>query len=401
MKKLKNKVFIVLVIILTCFLCSILFIFNYQDYSREKMNIDNNLKRMFDDRDNSDKVPPKKELDKMIFMDSVVYIVKIDSSNNILDITNNSNNDVSDSEIEIIAKNILDSSSDFKVGNLFFDQYSYSKKQDSIIIIDNTFSRNKLLSSLKNSFIIFFVLEILIVYVSWLLTKWITKPVLSSFEKQRQFIADASHELKTPLSIIIASSDSLEKNPNEIKWLEYIKGEAVKMNGLVTDLLELARSEDVSLKEELVNTNISKQIELSILSFEGIIYERGLKLNYYVQDDLYLKCDVNKIKQLVGILIDNAIKHSYENETVEVDLRSDRNNIILKVKNRGDVIEKEDIDKIFERFYRADKSRNRNDKRYGLGLSIAKNIVTLHGGKIEVSSSSKETIFKVIFKKST
>ncbi len=401
MKKLKNKVFIVMVIILTCFLCSILFIFNYQDYSREKMNIDNNLKRMFDDRGNSDKVPPKKELDKMIFMDSVVYIVKIDSSNNILDITNNSNNDVSDSEIEIIAKNILDSSSDFKVGNLYFDQYSYSKKQDSIIIIDNTFSRNKLLSSLKNSFIIFFVLEILIVYVSWLLTKWITKPVLSSFEKQRQFIADASHELKTPLSIIIASSDSLEKNPNETKWLEYIKGEAIKMNGLVTDLLELARSEDASLKEELVNNNISKQIELSILSFEGIIYERGLKLNYYVQDDLYLKCDVNKIKQLVGILIDNAIKHSYENETVEVDLRSDRNNIILKVKNRGDVIEKEDIDKIFERFYRADKSRNRNDKRYGLGLSIAKNIVTLHGGKIEVSSSGKETIFKVIFKKST
>lgn len=401
MKKLKNKVFIVLVIILTCFLCSILFIFNYQDYSMEKMNIDNNLKRMFDDRGNSDKVPPKKELDKMIFMDSVVYIVKIDSSNNILDITNNSNNDVSDSEIEIIAKNILNSSSDFKVGNLYFDQYSYSKKQDSIIIIDNTFSRNKLLSSLKNSFIIFFVLEILIVYVSWLLTKWITKPVLSSFEKQRQFIADASHELKTPLSIIIASSDSLEKNPNETKWLEYIKGEAIKMNGLVTDLLELARSEDASLKEELVNNNISKQIELSILSFEGIIYERGLKLNYYVQDDLYLKCDVNKIKQLVGILIDNAIKHSYENETVEVDLRSDRNNIILKVKNRGDVIEKEDIDKIFERFYRADKSRNRNDKRYGLGLSIAKNIVTLHGGKIEVSSSGKETIFKVIFKKST
>lgn len=401
MKKLKNKVFIVLVIILTCFLCSILFIFNYQDYSREKMNIDNNLKRMFDDRGNSDKVPPKKELDKMIFMDSVVYIVKIDSSNNILDITNNSNNDVSDSEIEIIAKNILNSSSDFKVGNLYFDQYSYSKKQDSIIIIDNTFSRNKLLSSLKNSFIIFFVLEILIVYVSWLLTKWITKPVLSSFEKQRQFIADASHELKTPLSIIIASSDSLEKNPNETKWLEYIKGEAFKMNGLVTDLLELARSEDASLKEELVNNNISKQIELSILSFEGIIYERGLKLNYYVQDDLYLKCDVNKIKQLVGILIDNAIKHSYENETVEVDLRSDRNNIILKVKNRGDVIEKEVIDKIFERFYRADKSRNRNDKRYGLGLSIAKNIVTLHGGKIEVSSSGKETIFKVIFKKST
>lgn len=400
MKKLKNKVFIVLVIILTCFLCSILFIFNYQDYSREKMNIDNNLKRMFDDRSNDDKAPPKKELDKMIFMDSVVYIVKIDSSNNILDITNNSNNDISDSEIEIIAKNILDSSSNFKVGNLYFDQYSYSKKQDSIIIIDNTFSRNKLLSSLKNSFIIFWVLEILIVYVSWLLTKWITKPVLSSFEKQRQFIADASHELKTPLSIIIASSDSLEKNPNETKWLEYIKGEAIKMNGLVTDLLELARSEDASLKEELVNNNISKQIELSILSFEGIVYERGLKLNYYVQDDLYLKCDVNKIKQLVGILIDNAIKHSYENETVEVDLRSDRNNIILKVKNRGDVIEKEDIDKIFERFYRADKSRNRNDKRYGLGLSIAKNIVTLHGGKIEVSSSSKETIFKVIFKKS-
>lgn len=400
MKKLKNKVFIVLVIILTCFLSSILFIFNYQDYSREKMNIDNNLKRMVDDRNNDDKVPPKKELDKMVFMDSVVYTVKIDSSNNILDITNNSNNDVSDSEIEIIAKNILDSSSSFKVGNLYFDQYSYSKNQNSIIIIDNTFSRNRLLSSLKNSFIIFFVLEVLIVYVSWLLTKWITKPVLSSFEKQRQFIADASHELKTPLSIIIASSDSLEKNPNETKWLEYIKGEAIKMNGLVTDLLELARSEDASLKEELVNNNISKQIELSILSFEGIIYEKGLKLNYYVQDDLYLKCDVNKIKQLVGILIDNAIKHSYENETVEVDLRSDRNNIILKVKNRGDVIEKEDIDKIFERFYRADKSRNRNDKRYGLGLSIAKNIVALHGGKIEVNSSSKETIFKVIFKKS-
>ena len=251
--------------------------------------------------------------------------------------------------------------------------------------------------SLEISIIIFIVLELIIYFITKLLTKYITEPVNNTFKKQKEFIEDASHELKTPLSVIIASTEALENDYNE-KWINNIKYESERMNNLIINMLELAKSEHEETFSK-TNNNLSKIVELSILSMEVKAYEDNVKIKYDIENDISMLLDEVSIKELLSILIDNAIKHSYKNSTININLKSNANNIVLLVKNKGDNISSEDRDKIFERFYRVDKSRNRNNNRYGLGLAIAKNIVLNHNGEISVESGNHITTFKVVFKK--
>lgn len=228
------------------------------------------------------------------------------------------------------------------------------------------------------------------------IAKWIIKPVIESFNRQKQFVADASHELKTPIAVIMANAEALEKEPEEKKWLNNIKSEADRMNELVTSLLDLAKLEEG--KEVQQEENLSKIVEMSVLTFESLMYENKIELEYDIQKVINIKCNSSQIKQLVAILIDNAIKHSETNGKISIALKKQKNDTVLTVSNRGKEIPKEIREKIFERFYRADESRNRDTNRYGLGLAIAKNIVENHNGKISVESEKGITTFKVVLK---
>lgn len=417
MEKLKKKTFWVIFSILTIFLCSILCIFNYQDYSHEKIEIENKL-NMIDDR-KFDKVPNEEKLDKPeppentddtkndkevmpVLMDTTAYTVIYNDDNEVIDILNFTQNDVSDEEIKSIAQEILksnDSKSGINIRNLYFNNYSYSfKGHNSLTILDNSFVKEKLQSLIKTSIFIFVLLEIVIIVVSIKITSWIIKPVIETFNKQKQFIADASHELKTPIAVIMANSEALEKEPNEKKWLNNIKSESERMNELITNLLDLAKLENGKNKEIYNVEELSKIAEMSVLTFESLMFENKIKFEYNIQKDLKLKCNSVQIKQLIAILLDNAIKHSEENGEIKVFLEKQKNDIILSVSNKGKEIPKEIRDKIFERFYRADESRNRESNRYGLGLAIAKNIVVNHNGKISVDCVGGYTTFKVVFK---
>ncbi len=418
MEKLKKKTFWVIFLILTIFLCSILCIFNYQDYSHEKTEIENKL-NMIDDR-KFDKVPneeekldkpePQKNTDDIkndkevmpVLMDTTAYTVIYNDDNEVIDILNFTQNDVSDEEIKSIAQEILksnDSKSGINIRNLYFNNYSYSfKGHNSLTILDNSFVKEKLQSLIKTSIFIFVLLEIVIIVVSIKITSWIIKPVIETFNKQKQFIADASHELKTPIAVIMANSEALEKEPNEKKWLNNIKSESERMNELITNLLDLAKLENGKNKEIYNVEDLSKIAEMSVLTFESLMFENKIKFEYNIQKDLKLKCNSVQIKQLIAILLDNAIKHSEENGEINVFLGKQKNDIVLSVSNKGKEIPKEIRDKIFERFYRADESRNRDSNRYGLGLAIAKNIVVNHNGKISVDCVGGYTTFKVVFK---
>lgn len=404
MKKLKTKTFITICTIFSLFLISLLFITNYQTYSKEQENIKRNLTRLNTITTSSklSELSPKKpnNLNNPIIMDYEVYTVIL-NANNITNIISHSDKNTL-LNIDAIASKIIanNKTSTIKVNNLYFSDYSYNyQKNNYITIINNSQVKERLRSLLLTSLIIFLLFECLIFYISKLITTWITKPAIESFNKQKNFIADASHELKTPLAVIMASADSLEINPTEKKWLNNIKQETDKMNNLITNLLNLSKLENGINKENYTITNISKIVEKQALTFESLAYENNIKIKTNIEKDIYFKSSPQEISELLSILIDNAIKHGKKNSTIKIELLTEKDSIIINVINKGEAIPKEECEKIFERFYRLDKSRNRASGRYGLGLAIAKNIVINHNGKISAFSKSGYTTFKVIFKR--
>ncbi len=409
MDKLKNKVFWVIFLILTIFTTSVFVVYNAQQYNGERLEIVRNFSQIerMGERENlpiGNNEPPqmpeqfeKKDFKNIRYIDNTVYTVLLNDDNSISEIVNHSSDDKTDEEIEALANDILAEGRESKVGNLYTCKYSYSVNNSTMVIIDNENTNSVLLKTLLISFGILLLIELLILFISTKLTNWIIKPVQESFDKQKQFITDASHELKTPLAVIMASSEALESNPDEKKWLENIKSESDRMNKLISDLLELAKSESIDDRSEFTLCNLSKTVEKSVLTFEGIMFEKGIALEDSIEDDIEIEMNEYKIKQLMSILLDNAIKHSESGGKITVNLKKEKD-VVLTVSNLGEGIPKGDEEKIFERFYRADESRNRNENRYGLGLAIAKNIALSHNATITASSDNGETTFKTVFK---
>ncbi len=408
MKKLASKTFFTLLIILSLFLVTILFIFNYQDYNKEKTSLLNNINRLnnflepFDKDDNEIKEDYEKGKEPFDhnkkFMDANMYTVLLENGK-VKEVVSHSINESVNENIKEVANNII-SENNHKtyIGNLYFNRYSYKYTNNCIVISDNYDINNRLRHSLNVSIIIFVFGEIVCYAISLVLSKWLIKPAEISFNKQKEFIADASHELKTPLAVIIASSEAYEKDKDN-KWLQNIKSESERMNSLIKNLLDLAKIDNESYEVEMNTIDLSKLALKSILTLESLMYEKNIHLEYNLDDDINFKCNSDEIKQLLTILLDNAIKHSVKDGKVILDLYKNNDKIILEVKNKGLPIPKGEEEKIFERFYRVDKARNRSDNRYGLGLAIAKSIVLRHNGIISASSEDDYTTFKVIFKK--
>ena len=240
-------------------------------------------------------------------------------------------------------------------------------------------------------------LSLIIIYsISKKVANIIVKPVNETLENQKQFISDASHELKTPLAVIEANADVLENEIGENKWLTYIQNETDSMDKLINELLLLAKIENVNDVKDYEQFNLSEYVETIASMFESIAFEKQVKIVTKIQNEISINGNKQDIEHIVSTLLDNAIKHSEIGKDVTVELLKEKNNIILQVKNYGEAIPKEQQDKIFERFYRVDKSRNRSEKRYGLGLAIAKSTVEKYNGKISVECKNGITIFKVV-----
>ena len=406
MKKLKNKVFWVIFSLLTAFTFIIVFTSTTKTYIEKKNFVSNTLTRIprnfENDNRRDDKNPPPKNIleeeSKRIYLDSTIYTIVLDDNGDYVGIINHTNNDDYDEDkIKEIANDIIsEHKSDFHIGNLYTNKYSYSfVSNNTLIIMDNTEINNTLVKELISNILLFLLCEIVIFIITYLITKWIITPVKKSFEKQKIFVQDASHELKTPLSVMIASSDAYF-NDKDDKWVHNMKNESERMIKLVTELLDLAKTEEdknIILEEK----DLSDIIESSILTFESLFYDNRIKLEYNIEPNIKLLCNEDLIIELMSILIDNAIKHCDEEKSVIVNLNKKSKQVLLEVKNTGLPIKKEDEEKIFERFYKVDTSRNRNTNNYGLGLAIAKNIVERHKGNISAHSSDGYTTFKVIW----
>lgn len=393
MKKLRNKVYVTILFILTIFQIVFCLFFNVSIYKKEKDTLDNNIKMLSSIDDDT------YQNENNIFLDYNVYTVLLTDNNEILGIISHNYNTKVDNSIVKIAKMIIRTKDIKKANNLYFDRYLYYFKDGSYItIIDNYKHQQKLILSLEVSILLFLFFEVIVLYLSKLITDYIIEPAYESYNRQKEFIEDASHELKTPLSVILASCEAYETFKDK-KYLDTIKDETLKMNKLVCDLLDLSKLEDEDVKKTFTNVNLSKLVTKQILTFEPLAFEKNITFEDLVQDNINIYCNSEDIQSLIEIIIDNAISHSYKNNKITVSLNSLKDNVTLKITNAGEPIKKEEEDKIFERFYRSDKSRNRNKSRYGLGLAIAKRIVLNHNGSIKASSKNCFTTFTIILPK--
>jgi signal transduction histidine kinase len=230
--------------------------------------------------------------------------------------------------------------------------------------------------------------------ISLFLSKWVLKPVEEAWQRQKRFVADASHELKTTLSVIMANLGLLREaeGADAAKWIENTEAEAQRMKKLVNSLLFLAKSDDAKKPADHQITSLSDLAQSSALSFEAVAFERKISIEANIAPGVNVLGDEAQLRQLAGILLDNAAKYSHEGSTVTVSLSAKQSKAALSVHNWGEPLAPEDLDRVFDRFYRADKSRA--NEGYGLGLSIAQSVASLHNGKITaISSEASGTAF--------
>ena len=235
--------------------------------------------------------------------------------------------------------------------------------------------------------------------ISWLLARWAVKPVETAWQQQRQFVADASHELKTPLTVILANTGILLSHPQDSieqqkRWIQNTQEEAVNMKKLVDDMLFLAKS-DAAVSLVYSEVNFSDVVWSSVLPFESVAFEQGLSLDSDIAENMNLLGDEGKLRELVRILLDNACKYCAPKGKIFVRLEreGEKERFLLSVKNTvSEKMSEQELERMFERFYRADKARNREKGGYGLGLAIAKSIVDQHHGKISASYPSEDEI---------
>lgn len=242
------------------------------------------------------------------------------------------------------------------------------------------------------SFVAFFI-------ISLLLARWAVKPVEEAWKQQRQFVADASHELKTPLTVILSNVQLLEEagadEQTRSRLTDNILTMSHQMRELIERLLELARVDSGLGERSLSAVDLSQLVDGAVLPFEAVFYERGLELSCRVEEDLRVRGSPSHLKQTADILLDNAQKYAAPGSRVEVELkRSGRRHCLLSVASAGEALSPKELKDIFKRFYRADSARSR-DGSYGLGLSIAEEIVRNHKGRIWAESRGGVNTFFV------
>ncbi len=281
----------------------------------------------------------------------------------------------------------------FNVTELRYGEFGIGYVVSFMDNTDNTQNFQKL--AVSSVFII--LIGIIIIFIlSILLSMYIIKPVEEAFIKQKQFISDASHELKTPIAVISANAELLLGEIGENKWLSYIQSESERMNKLVTSLLTLTRIEMQSEKPQLTRFDICNAVMEVTMPFESVAFESGISLECELTDQIFINGNEQQLKQVVAILTDNAIKHCYYGGRVLVNILQYKNKCHISVSNTGEPIPDELKSKIFERFFRSDESRNREENRYGLGLAIAKQIIDNHNGTILVNCENGYTTFEVV-----
>ena len=329
------------------------------------------------------------------FQLTTFYTVAVSYDGKVLEIKNEKPTVHTDADLERLAKQIIKGENhNGTENNLAFlkaDKGGYTL----VVFMDNTVINESAMTLLRYTLIFGGVALVLFFFLSVFLARKIVAPLEESYQKQRQFISDAGHELKTPVSVVSANAELLSRQIGDNQWLQNIQYENERMGMLIGQLLDLARTENATPQMEHID--FSRLVAGEALPFESVAFENGLVLNSNIAGGIAVEGNSTQLKQLASILLDNAIRHSKVDGEVRLTLSNDNGIAQLSVINPGDEIPIEHRERIFERFYRVDSARNGEDKHYGLGLAIAKAIVDAHHGHIEVHCYNSLVEFRASF----
>ena len=286
-------------------------------------------------------------------------------------------------------------------GSLFYRAAKYNEGTLVVFGVENEIS-GRVNALMQTSVCVGCICIILGIWLADIISGYLIKPIKDSFEMQRSFVSDASHELKTPLAIINANAELLETEIQEgNKQLQCIKSEALRMSGLITELLSATRFEKADVVNNFADFCFSDAVNEVVMNFDALAFEKGVIIDSEIAEGKNVRGNEAKLKQLATILVDNAVKYVNENGTIKVLLSKGAfGRVSFSVTNSGSFIKKEDREKVFDRFYRADESRQRDGVRqsFGLGLSIAKSITEDHNGSLQVTGTEnpQSTTFRFV-----
>lgn len=355
---------------------------------------------MFPKLDNKDftRKPNGKGMSPEAPFENRFFTVRLDSSGNVITTDTGFIAAISRVDAANFAKKIYNSGKSEGFSGVYKYRAVSSPTDTMIIFLDCSRDLDTFYSFLKTSLFVS-LLGLLGVFILVLFfSRFTVKPIAETYAKQKQFITDASHELKTPLTIINANTEVIEMENGENEWTDSIKNQVKRLTSLTNNLVTLSRMDEESRKIEACDFSLSETVRDEAEPFTALAKTAGKTLKLNIQDNIILSGEEKSIRRLVSILLDNAVKYSDDGGIIELILKQSGKKTELTVQNSCSGIAKVSHDILFERFYRAETSRNSATGGYGIGLSLAKSIVESHNGNITAKSTDgKSIVFTVVF----
>lgn len=394
--KLRKKFIYFSVGIIAIVLLSIMAFVNVTNFYNLKRSSDELLKTLVENNGvmPSFKLNDNSKEEKTVYLKNFsnrFFTVKTDNKKNVITVNTDDVFFTSASEAVEYAKDVLSSGKSRGYYGGFKYVVENTENGKLIAFVDVVKDFDVFYSNLGNSVVISFFVLGFVTFFSFVLSKKAVAPMVQAYEKQNAFITDASHELKTPLAIINTSADVLEMEIGESKWTGNIHKQVNRLNGLIGNLISLTKLEESDDLDRL-EFSLSDTLDDCVMDVKDYALSLDKNIVTDIEKDISFKGDEKLIRQVIGILLDNAIKYAREKSDINVKLTKQNKKIVFTVENEADNLEIKNYNILFERFYRADSSRNSKTGGYGIGLSIAQSIVLKHKGKISADSFDGERI---------
>ncbi|MCM1027330.1 MAG: HAMP domain-containing histidine kinase [Roseburia sp.] len=339
-------------------------------------------------------------MDENFKMSAVYFTVRVDSLYHIVKVDTARIADVSEREAIALCQAVIsEGSSEGRIqGFRYRVAESERDKSKLYLFLDSSVQTRNILTVLFFSATAAVICWIVMLLLVFLISKRAIRPIAENLERQKQFVTDAGHELKTPLAIILANTEAMELYQGESKWSRNIREQTVRLNGLMQNLLTLAKAEESRNTLPTETVSLSSLVEEVLQMFSEPMKLKEIRFNKRIDTDIDLKANKEQLRRLFSLLLDNAVKYSVPGGEIDISLERHGKSLVFQMENTCAELPDCPPEKLFDRFYRADAARTQKNGGYGIGLSAAKKIAELYGGTIKAAYSQPDKIaFTVVF----